>query len=118
MLDENVHTFMKNEMKAFKKLLSPEYREERQQAEQRMKDAEPDRHERSAKDGALKITLHILRLMNQEELANILEKRMRSQTIAVTQISQQMLSFPFSFPYFLELTHLFTHTCKSKVMEH
>ncbi|XP_052368565.1 NACHT, LRR and PYD domains-containing protein 3-like, partial [Oncorhynchus keta] len=60
LLEEKIMTFVKNELKLFKRILSPELPEdfEREQCQR----------------GALKITLHILRKMNQKELADTLEK--------------------------------------------
>ncbi|XP_055776564.1 NLR family CARD domain-containing protein 3-like [Salvelinus fontinalis] len=68
LLEENIMTFVKNELKMFKRNLSPEL------PEGFVVDAEDEKQESSARDGALKITLHILRKMNQKELADKLEK--------------------------------------------
>ncbi|XP_055750794.1 NLR family CARD domain-containing protein 3-like [Salvelinus fontinalis] len=69
-------TFVKNELKMFKRILSPELPEgfEFQKQDMEMVDAEDEQQESSAREGALKITLHILRKMNQKELADTLEK--------------------------------------------
>uniref|UniRef100_A0A8K9UF27 B30.2/SPRY domain-containing protein n=1 Tax=Oncorhynchus mykiss TaxID=8022 RepID=A0A8K9UF27_ONCMY len=69
-------TFMKNELKMFKRILSPELPQgfESQKQDKEVVDAEDEKHESSAREGALKITLHILRKMNQKELADTLEK--------------------------------------------
>ncbi|KAM6945453.1 LOW QUALITY PROTEIN: protein NLRC3-like [Aplochiton taeniatus] len=60
-------TFMKKELKRFQKILSPDYPEclesQREEEEQRS----------SAREGALKITLHLLRNMKQQELADTKE---------------------------------------------
>ncbi|XP_052373856.1 NACHT, LRR and PYD domains-containing protein 12-like isoform X17 [Oncorhynchus keta] len=74
-LEENIMTFVKNELKMFKRILSPELPEgfESQKQDKEVVDAEDEQQESSAR-GALKITLHILRKMNQKELADILEK--------------------------------------------
>ncbi|XP_071028943.1 NLR family CARD domain-containing protein 3-like isoform X3 [Oncorhynchus clarkii lewisi] len=64
MLEENIMTFVKNELKMFKRILSPELPE----------GFENEKQESSAREGALKITLHVLRKMNQKELADTLEK--------------------------------------------
>ncbi|KAM6945656.1 protein NLRC3-like [Aplochiton taeniatus] len=62
-------TFVKIELKRFQKILSPDYPEclesQREEKEQRS----------SAREGALKITLHLLRNMKQQELADILENK-------------------------------------------
>ncbi|KAK6291556.1 hypothetical protein J4Q44_G00383220 [Coregonus suidteri] len=69
-------TFVKNELKMFKRILSPELPEgfESQKQDKEVVDAEDDKQESSAREGALKITLHVLRKMNQRELADTLEK--------------------------------------------
>uniref|UniRef100_A0A8C8HHF2 NACHT, LRR and PYD domains-containing protein 12-like n=1 Tax=Oncorhynchus tshawytscha TaxID=74940 RepID=A0A8C8HHF2_ONCTS len=60
----------------FKRILSPELPEgfESQKQDKEVVDAEDEKQESSAREGALKITLHILRKMNQKELADTLEK--------------------------------------------
>ncbi|XP_071029868.1 NLR family CARD domain-containing protein 3-like [Oncorhynchus clarkii lewisi] len=69
-------TFVKNELKRFKRILSPELPEgfESQKQDKEVVDAEDEKLESSAREGALKITLHILRKMNQGDLADTLEK--------------------------------------------
>uniref|UniRef100_A0AAZ3QLZ9 NACHT, LRR and PYD domains-containing protein 12-like n=1 Tax=Oncorhynchus tshawytscha TaxID=74940 RepID=A0AAZ3QLZ9_ONCTS len=76
LLEENIMTFLKNELKMFKRILSPELPEgfESQKQDKEVVDAEDEKQESSAREGALKITLHILRKMNQKELADTLEK--------------------------------------------
>ncbi|XP_042170320.1 NLR family CARD domain-containing protein 3-like [Oncorhynchus tshawytscha] len=76
LLEENIMTFMKNELKMFKRILSPELPEgfESQKQDKEVVDAEDEKQESSAREGALKITLHVLRKMNQKELADTLEK--------------------------------------------
>ncbi|XP_038844654.1 NLR family CARD domain-containing protein 3-like, partial [Salvelinus namaycush] len=73
---ENIMTFVKNELKMFKRILSPELPEgfESQKQDKEVVDAEDEKQESSAREGALKITLHVLRKMNQKELADTLEK--------------------------------------------
>ncbi|XP_064872380.1 NLR family CARD domain-containing protein 3-like [Oncorhynchus nerka] len=69
-------TFVKNELKMFKRILSAELPEgfESQIQDEEVVDPEDEKQESSAREGALKITLHILRKMNQKELADTLEK--------------------------------------------
>ncbi|XP_071028938.1 NLR family CARD domain-containing protein 3-like [Oncorhynchus clarkii lewisi] len=76
LLEENIMTFLKNELKMFKRILSPELPEgfESQKQDKEVVDAEDEKQESNAREGALKITLHILRKMNQKELADTLEK--------------------------------------------
>ncbi|XP_064815229.1 NLR family CARD domain-containing protein 3-like [Oncorhynchus masou masou] len=76
LLEEKIMTFVKNELKLFKRNLCPELPEgfESQKQDKEVVDAEDEQQESSAREGALKITLHILRKMNQKELADTLEK--------------------------------------------
>ncbi|XP_071003687.1 NLR family CARD domain-containing protein 3-like [Oncorhynchus clarkii lewisi] len=74
MLEEKIMTFVKNELKMFKRILCPELPEGFESQKQEVVDAEDEQQESSAREGALKITLHILRKMNQKELADTLEK--------------------------------------------
>ncbi|XP_055768097.1 NLR family CARD domain-containing protein 3-like [Salvelinus fontinalis] len=74
MLEENIMTFVKNELNKFKRILSPELPEGFESQKQEVVDAEDEKQESSAREGALKITLHVLRKMNQKELADTLEK--------------------------------------------
>ncbi|XP_052356540.1 NACHT, LRR and PYD domains-containing protein 12-like isoform X2 [Oncorhynchus keta] len=74
MLEEKIMTFVKNELKIFKRILSPELPQGFESQKQEVVGAEDEQQESSAREGALKITLHILRKMNQKELADTLEK--------------------------------------------
>ncbi|XP_070998137.1 NACHT, LRR and PYD domains-containing protein 12-like [Oncorhynchus clarkii lewisi] len=74
LLEEKIMTFVKNELKMFKRILSPELPEGFESQKQEVVDAEDEKQESTAREGALKITLHILRKMNQKELADTLEK--------------------------------------------
>ncbi|XP_071028967.1 NLR family CARD domain-containing protein 3-like [Oncorhynchus clarkii lewisi] len=74
LLEEKIMTFVKNELKMFKRILSPELPEGFESQKQEVVDAEDKKQESTAREGALKITLHILRKMNQKELADTLEK--------------------------------------------
>uniref|UniRef100_A0A8C7TM11 B30.2/SPRY domain-containing protein n=1 Tax=Oncorhynchus mykiss TaxID=8022 RepID=A0A8C7TM11_ONCMY len=83
LLEENMMTFVKNELKMFKRILSPELPEGfESQKQDKEVDAEDEKQESSAREGALKITLHVLRKMNQKELADTLEKS-KSYELAV-----------------------------------
>ncbi|XP_064871706.1 NACHT, LRR and PYD domains-containing protein 12-like [Oncorhynchus nerka] len=75
LLEENLMTFVNNELKRYKRILSPEFPEGfESQKQDKEVDAEDEKQESSAREGALKITLHVLRKMNQKELADTLEK--------------------------------------------
>ena len=65
---------MKNELKKMQKVLSPDYPEclESQSEDEEVLDGEEEEQRRRSRDAFLKITLHFLRRMKQEELADCL----------------------------------------------
>ncbi|XP_076850042.1 NLR family CARD domain-containing protein 3-like [Brachyhypopomus gauderio] len=69
-LEHKIISLVKNELKRFKNLLSPNYPAciERQ--------VEDEEDQSSVREGALKITLHVLRNMNQTDLANTLQTKL------------------------------------------
>ncbi|KAM4606205.1 protein NLRC3-like [Polymixia lowei] len=75
LLEENIVTFVKNELKRFQKVLSSDYPEclERQREDEEVGGGEEEEQRRRAREAVLKITLHFLRSMKQEELADSLE---------------------------------------------
>ncbi|XP_038831499.1 NLR family CARD domain-containing protein 3-like [Salvelinus namaycush] len=66
-VEDSIITFVRGELERFKRILCPDLPEcfESQ-----------NKNQSNAREGALKITLHILRNMNQKELADTLEKSM------------------------------------------
>ncbi|KAK3505824.1 hypothetical protein QTP70_019544 [Hemibagrus guttatus] len=68
-LEHKVITLIKNELKRFRKLLSPDY----PACTEREVEDEEDVH--SVREGALKITLHVLENMNHTDLANTLHNK-------------------------------------------
>ncbi|XP_078130989.1 uncharacterized protein LOC144533487 isoform X3 [Sander vitreus] len=70
LLEENIVTFVKNELKTFQKVLSPDYPECSQSQSE-----DEDEEQRSSREAFLKITLQFLRKMKQEELADRLQSR-------------------------------------------
>ncbi|XP_053534672.1 NACHT, LRR and PYD domains-containing protein 9-like isoform X2 [Ictalurus punctatus] len=68
-LEHKVITLIKNELERFRKLLSPDY----PACTEREVEDEEDLH--SVRDGALKITLHVLKNMNHTDLANTLHNK-------------------------------------------
>ncbi|XP_034150818.1 NLR family CARD domain-containing protein 3-like [Esox lucius] len=76
LLEQNIMMFVKKELKRFKTMLSSDLPEEfkSQREDEEGVDPEDEKQESSAKEGALKITLHVLRNMNQKDLADTLEK--------------------------------------------
>ncbi|XP_039675319.1 LOW QUALITY PROTEIN: NACHT, LRR and PYD domains-containing protein 3-like [Perca fluviatilis] len=73
LLEENIFTFVKNELKKIQKVLSPDYPE---CSESQREDV--DEEQRRSREAFLKITLHFLRTMKQEELADCLQSRSHS----------------------------------------
>ncbi|KAF4070309.1 hypothetical protein AMELA_G00284000 [Ameiurus melas] len=71
-LEHTVITLMKNQLKRFRKLLSPDY----PACTEREVEDEEDLH--SVREGALKITLHVLKNMNLPDLANTLHNKLTS----------------------------------------
>ncbi|XP_076851503.1 NACHT, LRR and PYD domains-containing protein 3-like isoform X1 [Brachyhypopomus gauderio] len=69
-LEHKIISLVKNELKRFKKLLSPDYPACTE------KQVEDEEDQSSVREGAMKITLHVLRNMNQTDLANTLETKL------------------------------------------
>ncbi|KAM9461930.1 NLR family CARD domain-containing protein 3-like [Clarias gariepinus] len=80
-LEHKVITLIKNEMKRFRRLLSPDY----PACTEREVEDEEDLH--SVREGALKITLHVLKNMKHTDLANTLQNK------SVAPMYQQKLKF-------------------------
>ncbi|TDH15444.1 hypothetical protein EPR50_G00031610 [Perca flavescens] len=85
LLEENIVTFVKNKLKKFQKVLSPDYPEclESQRKDEDVLDGEDEEQRRSSSEAFLKITLHFLRRMKQEELAD----RLKSSKTILTDLS-------------------------------
>uniref|UniRef100_UPI0037E96ADA NLR family CARD domain-containing protein 3-like isoform X1 n=1 Tax=Semicossyphus pulcher TaxID=241346 RepID=UPI0037E96ADA len=77
LLEENIVSFVKNELKKIKRVLSPDYPEclESQREDEEVLDSEEEEQRRSSREAFVKITLHFLRRMKQEELADCLQSR-------------------------------------------
>ncbi|XP_023805449.1 NACHT, LRR and PYD domains-containing protein 3-like [Oryzias latipes] len=67
LLEDNIVTFVKKELKKIQKLLS--HREDEEELE------DEDEEQRSSRESLMKITVNFLRRMNQEELADALQSR-------------------------------------------
>ncbi|XP_029904545.1 NLR family CARD domain-containing protein 3-like [Myripristis murdjan] len=80
LLEEDIVTFVKKELKKLQRSLSPDYPEclERQREDEEVLDREEEEQRRSSREAFLQITLHLLRRMKQEELA----ERLWSKTAA------------------------------------
>uniref|UniRef100_UPI003AAD7680 protein NLRC3-like isoform X2 n=1 Tax=Centroberyx gerrardi TaxID=166262 RepID=UPI003AAD7680 len=93
LLEENIITFVKNELKRFQRVLSPDYPEclERQREDEEMMDSEEEEQRRSSREALLKITLHFLRRMKQEELADSLQNNKSLLTETPAAVCQRKL---------------------------
>ncbi|XP_078131510.1 uncharacterized protein LOC144533816 [Sander vitreus] len=76
-LEENIVSFVKNELKRIQKVLSPDYQEcsKKQREGEEVVDGKEEEERKSSREAFLKITLHFLRRMNHKELADCLQKR-------------------------------------------
>ncbi|XP_042260137.1 NLR family CARD domain-containing protein 3-like isoform X3 [Thunnus maccoyii] len=85
LLEENIITFVKNELKKMQRVLSPDYPEclESQREDEEVLDCGEEEERRSSRESFLKITLHFLRRMKQEELAD----RLQSKSPAMCQLN-------------------------------
>uniref|UniRef100_A0A673AWN7 NACHT domain-containing protein n=1 Tax=Sphaeramia orbicularis TaxID=375764 RepID=A0A673AWN7_9TELE len=72
LLEENICTFVKNELKKFQQVLSPDYPETLESL------SDEDEEQRRSSEAFLQITLNFLRRLKQEELAERLHRRSRS----------------------------------------
>ncbi|XP_053540607.1 NACHT, LRR and PYD domains-containing protein 12 isoform X5 [Ictalurus punctatus] len=71
-LEHKVISLLKNELKRFKKLLSPDYPACSE------REVEDEEDQSSVREGVLKITLHFLKNMNLTDLANTLQNKLVS----------------------------------------
>ncbi|XP_029901994.1 NACHT, LRR and PYD domains-containing protein 3-like [Myripristis murdjan] len=87
MLEENMVTFVKYELKRIQSTLNPDYPEclESQSEDEDMMGGEEEEQRRSSREVFLQMTLHFLRRMKQEELAD----RLQSKTL--TAVCQREL---------------------------
>ncbi|XP_055361512.1 NACHT, LRR and PYD domains-containing protein 3-like [Betta splendens] len=78
LLEENIATFVKKELKNIQKVLSSDYPEclEGQRDDEEELDGEDEEQRRSSRDAFLKVTMNFLRRMKQEELADCLQSRL------------------------------------------
>ncbi|XP_062294651.1 protein NLRC3-like [Scomber scombrus] len=76
-LEENIITFVRTELKKFQQVLNPDYTKslEEHKRDGEVVNGEEEEQRKSSRESLLKITLYILRGMKQGELANILQSR-------------------------------------------
>ncbi|XP_033974217.1 NLR family CARD domain-containing protein 3-like [Trematomus bernacchii] len=77
LLEENIGTFVKDELKKIRTVLTSDYPEclESQREDEEVLDGEDEEQRRSSREAFLNISLHFLRSMKQEELAERLQSR-------------------------------------------
>ncbi|KAK2852051.1 hypothetical protein Q5P01_008327 [Channa striata] len=73
LLEDNIVTFVKNELKKIQNSLSPDYQEWLEDEE--MCDGEDEKQRRSNRESVLKITVNVLRRMKEEQLADCLHSK-------------------------------------------
>ncbi|XP_068423623.1 protein NLRC3-like [Clinocottus analis] len=78
LLEENILTFVKDELKKIQKVLSSDYPEclESQREDEEVLDGEDEQQRRRSREAFQKISLHFLRSMKHEELADCLQSRL------------------------------------------
>ncbi|KAL7388215.1 hypothetical protein ABVT39_009125 [Epinephelus coioides] len=79
LLEKNIVSFVKNELKRFHRIMNPDYPEclESQREDEKWLDSEDVKQRRSSREAFLNITLNFLRRMKQEELADCLQNRIQ-----------------------------------------
>ncbi|XP_032365950.1 NACHT, LRR and PYD domains-containing protein 12-like [Etheostoma spectabile] len=99
LLEENIVTFVKNELKKIQKVLCPDYPKcfESQREDKEVLEGEDEEQRRSSKEAFLKITLHFLRRMKQEELADRLQSRSHSEVCQFKLKTNQKIKFQCVF---------------------
>ncbi|XP_054460044.1 NLR family CARD domain-containing protein 3-like [Anoplopoma fimbria] len=77
LLEENIVTFLKSELKKFRKIQTLDYPEclKRLSEDEEVLDGEEEEKRRSSREALLEIVLHFLREMKREELADSLQSR-------------------------------------------
>uniref|UniRef100_A0AAZ1X6E1 B30.2/SPRY domain-containing protein n=1 Tax=Oreochromis aureus TaxID=47969 RepID=A0AAZ1X6E1_OREAU len=87
LLEDNIITFLKKELKKIQKVLSADYTKnlESQGKDEKILDDDDDEQKRNSREAFIKITLIFLRKMKQEELANSLQRRTLLKGCKTTQ---------------------------------
>ncbi|XP_047211274.1 protein NLRC3-like [Girardinichthys multiradiatus] len=80
LLEDNIVTFVRNELKKIQKVLSPDYPEvlENQWRDEEVLNGKDEEQRRSNRDAFIKITLNFLKKIKQEDLAERLQSRLLS----------------------------------------
>uniref|UniRef100_A0A3B5Q468 NACHT domain-containing protein n=1 Tax=Xiphophorus maculatus TaxID=8083 RepID=A0A3B5Q468_XIPMA len=86
-LEDNIVTFLKNELKKIHKILSPNDPEcSESQRDADVLEGEDEEQRRSSREAVMKITLNFLRRMKQDELADRLQKRLATVSCCQLQL--------------------------------
>ncbi|XP_054916408.1 NLR family CARD domain-containing protein 3-like [Poeciliopsis prolifica] len=86
LLEDNIVTFVKKELKRIQKILSPDYPEHSEsQRDDEVLEGDDEEQRRSSREAVMKITLNFLRKMKEEKLAD------RLQTRHLAAVSQHQL---------------------------
>nr|XP_020447951.1 protein NLRC3-like isoform X3 [Monopterus albus] len=90
LLEDNIVTFVKTELKKMQKVLSPDYPEgsEHQREDEVVLDGVDEERRRRIRDALLEITVNFLRGMKQEELADCLQSK--SPTMCQHQLKSNL----------------------------
>ncbi|XP_076125956.1 NLR family CARD domain-containing protein 3-like [Alosa pseudoharengus] len=80
MLEEKIITFVKNEVRRFKNIVSPDYQENFEGKEE---------DENDAREGALKMALHFLRNMEQKSIIDKLQKN-KQDVVCQTELKRNL----------------------------
>ncbi|XP_034729541.1 NLR family CARD domain-containing protein 3-like [Etheostoma cragini] len=99
LLEENIVVFVKRELKKIQRVLSPDYPEilESQGEDEEVVDGEDEEQRRSSREAVLKITLHFLRKIKQEELADSLQNKHLAAVCHRKLKSNQKTRFQYVF---------------------
>lgn len=82
-LEKTINMFVKTELQIFQRILSPDYTEdsESQKTKEDMLDSEEGEQGKSSRETLLNITLHFLKRMKKDELADSLQSSKRLNII-------------------------------------
>ncbi|KAI3363890.1 hypothetical protein L3Q82_001486 [Scortum barcoo] len=82
LVEEHIASFVKDELKRFQKILSLNPESLKRQDEE--VDSEEEEQKRSSREAFLKITLHFLRKIKQEDLADCLQSKLNPEALSST----------------------------------
>uniref|UniRef100_A0A3B4XW22 B30.2/SPRY domain-containing protein n=1 Tax=Seriola lalandi dorsalis TaxID=1841481 RepID=A0A3B4XW22_SERLL len=96
LLEKNIVTFVKNELKKIKKVVGPDYSEcsESQREDEEVLNSEDEEQRRSSREAFLQITLDFLREMKEENLADCLQSSKRISCFLSTTLYNKTLVIP------------------------